>query len=103
MKQLLLPLFASVLVGFGAPAQAQNTFPEYPPNGRVSNAQLYILGGLGGGLPGIWLSPAVWHATDGDVFTWSVAGGALSAPLWGATYMLLGAAFSPFFSKEEKQ
>ena len=102
MKKLLLPLFASVLVGLGAPAQAQETIV---PMGRICQTQLAIIGGVGGGIPGLWLSPWVWHATDGDVFTWVAAGALLSTPMWGITYGIIGVplTLAGVIKKEEKK
>ena len=57
MRQLLSPLCASVLVGLGAPAQAQ----EQPPLGRINDTQLQVVG-FAGWSAWFFLAPAAWYA-----------------------------------------
>ena len=90
MKKLFFPLLVAMTVGLGSPAQAQ----EIVPMGRISQTQLVIIGGAGGGIPGLWLSPWVYKSTDGDIFTWVAAGALLSTPMWGFTYALIGLPFT---------
>ena len=56
MRQLLIPLFASMLVGVSAPAQAQEQ--QQPPLGRINDTQLQVVGFVSGGVPGFFLAPA---------------------------------------------